>query len=160
VEPTVTLRAQLAAGLLAGLAGGLLIEAFYRATEWVFKVQADQLPLVTGYVTTTVLAPGSRLDLAIGVAFLLHFAISAGWGVGYVSATQTSPQLLARPWLSGAAFGLIVYIVMQVMLLTAGLYHRPDFDVLLIQLAAYVGWFGIPVALIASRLLRPSTGSG
>jgi hypothetical protein len=154
VERTVTLRAQLTAGLVAGLAGGLLIEAFYRLAAWAFKVQADQLPLVAGYVGTTVLPPGSGPGLATGLAFLLHFAVSAGWGVGYVSASRTSPQLLARPWLSGAAFGLIVFIVMQVMLLTAGLYHRPEFDVLLVQLVAYTGWFGIPVAMVASRLLR------
>jgi hypothetical protein len=154
VERTATLRAQLTAGILAGLAGGLLIAAFYRAAEWAFKVHADQLPLVAGYMKTTVLPPGGRADLATALAFLLHLAVSAGWGIGYVWASRSSPQLLARPWLSGAAFGLIVYIVMQVMLLTAGLYHRPDFDVLLIQLAAYIVWFGIPLAVIASGRLR------
>jgi hypothetical protein len=155
VERTFTLRAQLTVGLIAGLAGGMLIEAFYRGAEWAFKLPVDQLPLVAGFVaTTTMLPPGSRLDPAVALAFLVHFAVAAGWGVGYVWASRTSPQLLTRPWLSGAAFGLIVYVVMQVMLLTAGLYHRPDFDVLLIQLAAHVVWFGIPVAVIAARQLR------
>jgi len=154
VERTVTLRAGFAAGLVAGLAGGLLIEAFYRGAEWAFKLPADQLPLVTGYVAKTMLPPSSRPDFVITLAFFVHLAVAAGWGIGYVWASRTSPQLLTRPWLSGAAFGLIVYIVMQVMLLTAGLYHRPDFDVLLVQLAAHIVWFGIPVAVTASRLLR------
>ena len=160
MERSLGLRARLTAGIVAGLAGGLLIEAFYRGAGWAFHVQADQLPLVTGYLTTTVLPPGSRLGLAVGLAFVLHLATSAGWGVGYVGASRTSPQLLARPWLSGAVFGLVVYIVMQVLLLTAGLYHRPEFDVLLIQLAAYTAWFGIPVAVTASRLLRQARDDG
>jgi hypothetical protein len=160
VERTVTLRAQLTAGIIAGLAGGLLIEAFYRAADWALKIQADQLPLVAAYVQTTVLPAGTGPGAAIALAFLIHFAVSAGWGVGYVSASRTSPQLLTRPWISGAVFGLIVYIVMQVMLLTAGLYHRPDFDVLLVQLVAHIVWFGIPVAVIAARVAHPSTGSG
>jgi hypothetical protein len=160
VERTVTLRTQLTAGIIAGLAGGIVIEAFYRGVAWALHIRADQLPLVAGYVQTTVLPPGSGTAAALGLAFLVHLAVSAGWGVGYVSASRTSPQLLTRPWISGSAFGLIVYIVMQVMLLTAGLYHRPDFDVLLVQLAAYVVWFGIPVAVMAARVARPSTSSG
>ena len=160
MERSLTLRTQLTAGIIAGLAGGLAIEAFYRAAAWLLHVQADQLPLVAAYVQTTVLPAGTGPGGALWLAFLIHFAVSAGWGVGYVSSSRTSPQLLTRPWISGSAFGLIVYIVMQVMLLTAGLYHRPDFDVLLVQLAAYIVWFGIPVAVIAARVARPSTSSG
>ncbi|HZX68701.1 MAG TPA: hypothetical protein VFE70_07440 [Candidatus Elarobacter sp.] len=160
MERTVTRRAQLTAGLAGGLAGAFLMEAFFRGALWAFKIQGDQLPLLADYVGTTVLSPGSAPGMAAGIAFLLYLAVSAGWGVGYVSASRTSPQLLARPWISGAVFGLVVYIVMQVMLLTAGLYHRPNFDVLLVQLAAYVAGFGIPVAVIASRQLRIAAGSG
>ena len=160
MERTVPLRAQLTAGIIAGLAGGVSIEVFYRVADWVLRIQADQVPLVAGYVQSTMLPPGARPDLAVAMALLVHLAASAGWGVGYVSASRSSPQLLTRPWLSGAAFGLIVYIVMQVMLLTAGLYHRPNFDVLLIQLAAYIVWFGIPLAVTAARIAHPSTSSG
>jgi hypothetical protein len=152
VTTTRTLRDRLTAGFVAGLVGGVLIEAFLHAADWALRIHADQLPLVAGYIGSFL--PGAGPVLVHYVAHALLLAVAVGWGIGYVWSSRTSPQLLARPWLSGAAFGFIVYIVMQVMLLTAGLYHRPDFDVLLVQLAAYALAFGIPVGVVASRMLR------
>ena len=51
--------------------------------------------------------------------------LAIGWALGYVYLARTQPQLLARPFVSGAVFGVIVYIFTQIALLTAGLYHRP-----------------------------------
>lgn len=130
------LRAQLLAGIAAGVAGAILFDAFEFATH------------SAAYANPA--AP------AIGV--LLHFLVSIGWACGYVYLARSSPQLLSQPWLSGAAFGLVVYVFMQVVLLAGGVYHRPATPGALGNaLVAHALFFGIPVALIAAQLLhRPA----
>jgi hypothetical protein len=54
---------------------------------------------------------------------------------------------------------------MEIILITAGVYHRVAPGLLFTQMLAHVVFYGIPVALIASRTLRsivahPSTSSG
>jgi hypothetical protein len=88
------------------------------------------------------------------------FALAIAWALGYVSLARTQPQLVLRPWISGAAFGLVVYVFMEIIFLTAGLYRRPTAPAFGLTLVAYVIWYGTPVALIASRLLPPPTSSG
>ncbi len=67
---------------------------------------------------------------------------------------RAQPQLLSRPWISGAGFGLVVYVFMQIVLITAGQYHRPAPAVLGESLVGHLGFYGIPVALVTSRMLR------
>lgn len=159
MQRTVSFRNRAAAAVLAGAVAALTFEGFLRGADWLFHTRADQLPLVAGYVAAT-LPPGAGSATVAAVLTLAgHVAVSIGWAAGYIWAGDSSPQLLTRPVLSGAVFGLIVYIVMQVMLLTAGLYHRPTFDVLVIQLVAHAAWFGIPVAATLARQLRPAVAT-
>jgi uncharacterized membrane protein YagU involved in acid resistance len=98
--------------------------------------------------------------VAVPLGIVLHFCVSVGWALGYVYLTRTQRQLIEHPWISGAAFGLVVYVFMQLVLLTAGVYHRPSSpEELTIQLVAHIVFYGIPVALVASRALR-RTASG
>ena len=162
MKTTLTLRDRLTAGFVAGLVGGVLIQAFLLGAELVRGTPPEKLTAAFVFIAATLLGPGaSAQPAAVPLGIGLHFCVAVGWALGYVWAAREQPQLLARPWLSGAAFGLMVYIFMQIIVLTAGLYHRPDFDVLLIQLAAHIVFYGIPVALIASNMLRArSSGSG
>jgi hypothetical protein len=43
---------------------------------------------------------------------------------------------------------------MQIVLITAGQYHRPAPAVLGESLVGHLGFYGIPVALVTSRMLR------
>ncbi len=63
-------------------------------------------------------------------------------------------QLLTRPLLSGAGFGVIVWFVMQVVLVGAGHFTPPNIYTFDRDMVGFILFFGIPLALTASRLLR------
>ncbi|MEA2687947.1 MAG: hypothetical protein QOD51_554 [Candidatus Eremiobacteraeota bacterium] len=161
MERTITLRDMITVGLVAGVAGGVLIDAFLFAVQLAGGSTPGQLLGNFVFVAATLLGPGaSATASAVPIGIVLHFCVSIGWALGYVYLARTQPQLVTRPWVSGAGFGLVVYVFMQIVLLTAGQYHRPMPGVLGTQLVAHIAFYGIPVALIVSRLLRASTGSG
>lgn len=101
--------------------------------------------------------PGSAVPLGI----VIHFCISIAWAFGYVYLVRAQPQLITRPIVSGLVFGLVVDAFMNIMLIMAGVYHRPSPGVLGISLLAHCVFYGVPVAVVVSRMLRrPSTASG
>jgi hypothetical protein len=156
VEPTVTLRDQLSAGLVAGFTGGIMIDLF------LFGVQViNGTPLgaaIAGsytFIASALIGPSaSNNPFAVEIGLVLHFCVAIAWAFGYVYLVRQQPQLLARPWISGAVFGIVVYTFMEIVLLTAGLYHRPKPVELEIALVAHIVFYGIPVGLIVSRSLR------
>jgi hypothetical protein len=161
VERTVTLRDRVTAGIVAGVAGGTLFALFVFALELAAGMPPGTLGLNFVQVAATVLGPrvlGNQAFVPVGV--LLHLWVAVGWALGYVDVVRTQPQLVTRPWVSGAAFGIVVYVFMMIILITAGQYHRPMPGVLGAQLVAHIAFYGIPVALIVARLLRTSTGAG
>jgi hypothetical protein len=154
---TDALRAQLTAGIVAGLVGEILIDAFLIGVQ--IAAGAPPAGTITGtfaHVASVALGPRANdLPAAPLIGALLHFGISIGWAFGYVYLLRTRPLLLAQPWLSGAGFGLVVYVFMQIVLLAGGAYHRPASPGALgTQLVAHIVFFGIPVALVATRMLR------
>lgn len=150
-----SLQQQLVAGLAAGIAGGLLFALFMLGEPIAFgKPAGDVVGGMFGGIAATVMGPaaqGNPAATAIGIA--LHFAVAIFWALGYVYLVRTQPQLVRRPWLSGIAFGLVVYVFMQIILITAGAYHRPGPVALLTNLVAHTLFFGLPVALIVARSL-------
>jgi hypothetical protein len=157
VERSVTLREQIVAGVIAGIAGGVLIELFYFATMLRGGNAVGGLLVSFAFVAATLLGPGAYGNpAAVPIGILLHFCVAIGWALGYVYLVRQQPYLLTRPWISGLGFGIVVYVFMQIVLLTAGQYHRPSSPVELeIGLVAHLVFYGIPVALVTSRLLRP-----
>lgn len=163
MERTITLRDQLRAGLVAGVAGGVLIALFIFAAELAAGWPPSLLITNAFFITATLFGPGQgdadlALLLALGVA--VHFCVAIGWALGYAYLVRTQPELVARPWVSGAGFGIVVYVFMMIILIFGGSYHRPPPAVLGTQLIAHIAFYGIPVALIVARLLRPQAGSG
>jgi hypothetical protein len=161
VERSVPLREEIIAGLLAGVAGGIAIEVFYFLTMLPGGQAVKTLLGSFAFVSSVLLGPSAYANpAAVPLAIVLHFCVAVSWALGYVYLTRTQRQLIDHPWISGAAFGLVVYVFMQLVLLTAGVYHRPSSpEELTIQLAAHIVFYGIPVALVASRALR-RTSSG
>ncbi len=151
-------REQIVAGLLAGIAGGIVMQLFYFLTM-LPSGQAVRIFLGTfAFITSVLLGPsalGSPAAVPLGV--VLHFCVSIGWALGYVYLTRSQPQLITHPWISGAVFGLVVDMFMNLVLLAAGMYHTlPSREDLTIALLAHVVFYGMTVALVASRLLRAS----
>lgn len=154
-------RAEIEAGVVAGIAGGVLFDLFLLGAQ---TTQGMPLAAVIQetytFIASAVLGPSALANPAApAIGFVLHFLVSIGWAFGYVYLVRSQPQLLARPWVSGAAFGLIVYVFMQLVLLTAGLYHRPNPAALGTGLIAHLLFYGIPVALLVSRRLSRASAA-
>lgn len=148
---------QLKTGFVAGIAGGILLQVFLFAMQLAGGAPPTQLAATFVFIAAVLLGPNAVASpIAVPLGVVLHFCVAVGWALGYVHLARTQPQLLSRPWISGAAFGLVVYVFMEIILITAGQYHRVAPGVLASQLVAHVAFYGIPVAVIASRLLRPT----
>lgn len=155
MERTVNPRAGLSAGLIAGIGGGILTDLFLIATQFAVGTPGGEAaPGFFGFIGAALLRDPSMTSPAlITLGVLLHFCIAVGWGIGYAYLIRRQPQLLARPWISGAAFGLVVYTFVQIVSLGSG-YHPPKAAEIEIALLANIVFYGIPVALTVSRLLR------
>jgi uncharacterized membrane protein YagU involved in acid resistance len=166
VDTTVALRDQLKAGLVAGIAAGVLIDLFLFAMQLATGTPAGKLAGNFVFIAAVVLGQSAYTNpVAVPLGIVLHFCVAIGWALGYVYLVRSQPQLVSRPWISGAAYGLVVYVFMEIILITAGVYHRVAAGLLFTQLVAHIVFYGIPVAVIASRMLRsivahPSTSSG
>jgi hypothetical protein len=140
------------AGIAAGIVSGILLAAF--------AAFADARAGMPGYTTYTFLAavvggdafargPGAE---PIGVAVL--FAGTILWAFGYLYAALKQPQLLTRPLISGAGFGVIVWFVLQAVLVGAGHFSAPTIYTFDRDMVAFILFFGVPLAFTASRVLQ------
>ena len=140
-------------GAIAGLAGAVLIDAYLLLT----LVVAGHLTTVPGfyqYVASGALgkaAYGVPSAVALGIA--VHFVVAIAWGIGYAYVATRSPQLLARPLLSGTVFGILVMISMQFVEVAANIYVLPNTVLFFNGVIAHVVFFGIPIAYIVGRRL-------
>lgn len=145
-------RRWLVAGLGAGLVSGVTAAAFAA-----FAAVRAGLPATTPFAFVASAVGGSALGespsaAAAGVLFV--FIITVLWAFGYVYAAKQQPQLLTRPLLSGTGFGVIVWFVTQAMLVGAGRYTAPTIYSFDRDMVAFIVFFGIPLAVVAARLLR------
>jgi hypothetical protein len=161
VRRTANLQAEITAGLVAGLAAGAIMKLFLFV---VAIPSGDPLRALLGTFAATSVAllgtnAANNLDL-VPFGVFLHFCVAVGWALGYVHLARSQPQLVRQPWISGAGFGIVVYVFMQIVILGAGQYHRPSSPAQLeTGLVAHIVFYGMPVALVVSRMLRSGSGA-
>jgi hypothetical protein len=88
--------------------------------------------------------------LGLGLHFLMTLAMSAA----YYAASLRVPVLWRKPWVSGAAYGLILYVIMNfvVVPLSRAAVGGPRGDLWTwLAIAAHVFLVGIPIALSIRR---------
>ena len=95
---------------------------------------------------------GGAATAALGL--LLHFVIACGAAAVFYAASRWWPVLLRRAVLAGAAFGVLVYVVMnQVVLPLSRVNFRPSpWRTVAIMVAIHVLCVGLPIALTVRRL--------
>jgi hypothetical protein len=137
-------------GIVAGLTAGAIVDCVLLATgmlKWPTSYNFIASALV-GKVAFT-----SSAYVPLGIA--LHFVISGGWGAIFGLAAQRYRQLVAHPTTSGLVFGLIVLIVMQLLLVVAGMWQAPQSaGQVIMQLVAHTAFFGLPIAWYVNRAAR------
>jgi hypothetical protein len=102
-------------------------------------------------------------DMGTGGAILglvVHFVLMAIMAAALMLVVRGRPQLAATPLLTGLAFGLITYFIMNwlVVPLRFGTPLPPKPLSIATQLFAHIVLVGIPMAYIAARYLRPREG--
>jgi hypothetical protein len=144
-------------GIAAGIAGGIGMELWYFALLVANGEPAGAFAASFASIAAALLGPGIAANpAAVPIGIVAHFCVAVGWAVGYAYLARTQPHLVRRPWISGAGFGLIVYIFMRIILLAAPQYHPPP---LFAEVVAHLVFYGIPVGVVTARLLRSVTGS-
>ncbi|HUY11846.1 MAG TPA: hypothetical protein VMV73_06260, partial [Candidatus Dormibacteraeota bacterium] len=87
----------------------------------------------------------------------VHLAVSLVWGVAFAWVADSQPYIAKRWLLSGIAYGAIVYLAMDIVMLAAGALQNPktpnDFIFILL---AHTLFFGVPIAWIVERMTPPT----
>ena len=136
----------LVAGTLDILAAVLLTLAYGRVPADMLRyVASGPFPAATDWATA-----GAVLGLAV------HFALMAVMAALYVVVAAGRPALLARPVRWGVLYGLVTYVVMNLIVVPLRWPARfPPSPVSIgTQLFCHILLVGIPIALIAARHLK------
>jgi len=93
--------------------------------------------------------PGTIAGLAV------HFTLMAIMVAAYMLVARARPGLLERPWLSGIGYGLVTYVVMNLVVLPLrfGTPLPPPALSIATQLVAHILLVGLPIAFIARKYL-------
>jgi hypothetical protein len=119
-------------GALEGAAGGALFGLIY------FSAAVRRYP-----------APPLLAEYAA-----VYAAACVVWGIGYAYLASTQPQVNRFPVLSGLAFGVVVYVVAQLVLYGIAAEQIHTAQQVAFGLSATCLFFGLPVALVARLLER------
>jgi hypothetical protein len=142
------------AGVLGGLAGAITVDA-YMLGIFVFLSHTYSLTTFYQYVASGAIgkaAYGNPSFAWLGLA--LHVVVSLCWGVGFAYIATRTPQVLARPLVSGVVFGLIVMLSMALIEFAAAIWAFPTLATFENGVLAHTLFFGIPVAFVVTRELK------
>ena len=142
------------------LAGGLVAGALDIAYACLFWAVRSGVPArrILQSVAAGLLGPasfqGGRATAALGLG--LHFFIALSMSVAYYLAARLWPVLGRRPVVYGAAYGLVLYAVMNYVVVPLSAAGRGSKDPLWIVLSivAHMVLVGIPIAVCTGRALR------
>lgn len=141
--------------VLAGLAGGIILDLYL----WLTTVLPahHSMAVAWEFIASTVFGNVAFTGASYAAAGLaIFFLISVAWAGGYAYFTNTQPGTNRRWIVAGAAYGLVVYMLMQVILLGSGHFTPPPTPTALVNaVVAHVVFFGVPVAYVV-RALTPA----
>jgi uncharacterized membrane protein YagU involved in acid resistance len=140
--------------LAAGIVGGALIDMYL----W-FTPLASQHPGILGIWTWVASTVGGKTMFAnpnapwIGLG--VHAATSIVWAGAYAYVAAQQAFVRRRWYISGPVYGLVIYLVMQLVLLVSGNFEYPHSpDDFVSALIAHAVFFGLPVAFVVNVLDR------
>jgi len=105
---------------------------------------------------------GGAATAALGLA--VHFALTTAMAAAYVGVALKAPAVLARPWLSAVALGLITYVAMVYVLVPHSGVARWDLPkgwAIVSGVLAHCFFVGAPITHLARHFLAgPAWESG
>jgi hypothetical protein len=144
------------AAIAGGLTGAALIDLYLVVTE-PLVVKGVTPRLVTQWDASNFIGAaayhGGWATAALGT--FAHFCVSLIWGAVFVAAALRLRWMISHPIWSGVVLGVVAMGVMRAVIHLGHAVVRPFPSVWLFIyiLVAHVGFFGIPAALAATRLL-------
>ena len=148
------------------LAGGLVagtLDIAYACAFWALRggVPAERiLQSVAAGLLGKASFEGGAATAALGLG--LHYLIAISMSVAYYLVARRWLLLRVRPLLSGIAYGLLLYAIMNfvvVPLSAAGSGSKDPLWVVL-SIAVHALLIGLPIALLAGPAAEPSAGMG
>ncbi len=140
-------------GVVAGIAGGILIDLFLLAV-YVWLEHLITWPMLYQSIASPLLGRSAYAGFTGVVAGMaIHLAVSIAWGLGYAYVAGSTKQVLEHPLVSGIVFGIVVFVAMQFVEMSFGLW-RPNLGNIETGLVAHVAFFGVPIAYIVNRWPR------
>jgi hypothetical protein len=134
--------------LLAGVTGAIAFDLYL----WLTTVLPQHASMVAlwQFVASTVV--GKTAFSSSGFAWLgvvIHLLVSMVWAAGYAYLAAQQPAL-NRHWLpSGLLYGVVVYVVMQIILLAGNDFTPPpNPNAFINAVIAHACFFGLPVAYV------------
>jgi len=141
-------------GVLAGLAGGIAFDVYVWLTT-VLPVHGS-MPAYWEWIASAVFGSGALSNPRYATTGLaVHLAVSVGWAIAYAWVASSRPSINQRWQISGVTYGLVVYLLMQIILLVDDKWvFPPTPNAFLNAVAAHALFFGPPVAYVVARLQR------
>lgn len=128
--------------LIAGLAAAVVVEAY------LMVVGMAPWPGTYQYIASGAVGQAAYLSPAYAwLGVVLHLAISSGWALLFGLAAGRLPGLLERPLLGGALYGFLVFLAMQALVYTRGIWAPLSPAELVHYVVDHVLFFGVPLAL-------------
>lgn len=152
----LNLKRVITQGIVAGVAAGILFDLFIYLTG----LLPNHQPITALWVFVASGAFGKAAysePNAVWLGLFLHLCVSIGWGIGYAYLANTNASVVNRPLLSGVVFGVIVFIAMQIVRMVARVYTEPTLGEFVLQLIAHCAFFGLPISLLVTRMIRSQT---
>lgn len=143
--------------VISGLCGAILLDLYLVVTEPLIVRRVTPL-LVMQWDASNLLGMaayrGGWATAAAGT--LLHFCVSIVWGALFVLAALRIRWVIEHALTAGIILGIVAMTVMRgiIHLGHAVVHPFPSFWLFLYILVGHVLFFGIPVALAATNLLR------
>ena len=137
--------------LLAGALAGVLDILAAFAVSW------PRVPpvRVLQYIASGVLGPAAFRGggVTAGVGLALHFVIATGAAAAYYAASRHWPPLRRYPVACGLAYGVVVYLVMNAVVLPLSrvTVRGTSWTSVLVMIAIHMVCVGLPIALVISR---------
>ncbi len=148
------------------VAGGLVagtLDLAYACLFWALKRDVPPQRILQS-VAAGLLGPasftGGRASAALG--FVLHFGIALSMAAVYWRAALRWPVLGRHPVPCGAAYGLLLYVVMNAVVVPLSAAPRASRDTLWVALGILVHVFlvGLPIAVCVARAVTSRVARG
>jgi len=144
----------LAQGVLAGIGAGLVMDLYLWVTT-LLPAHGSMEGFWQAIASTVLGKAAVSMAGAAWVGLAIQLAAAIAWAGGYAYLAMGQPLLNRRWVVSGIAFGIVVYVVMQLVLLAGNAFKpAPTPQALLNAVVANACFFGLPVAYIV-MITRP-----